>query len=333
MNKEFLRMFRYTRSAYSEGYEAFIVEQIEPKGFTVDLYGNYWFINNPYDSKVLPAFTAHIDTVHSNKSKTKQKLSVENNMLFTANTNCLGADDTTGIYILFKLLESGVPGLYLLFADEESGGYGSNAMEAEWQLYLDMWNLDRVDKMVSFDRRGYSDVITHQFGQRCCSDKFARGLANQLNHTNESLSYKPNNGGIFTDSANFMETIPECTNLSVGYFNEHSPTERQDLLFIEELVKGLLEVDWDALPVERDPTVIDYGFGDYNNRGVKWGYWEADKDLPPANARGNGLKLIDGMLDLVELYDIHEEMWEAIKDDVDRVFKANGVYDIERRLG
>ncbi|KKL15832.1 hypothetical protein LCGC14_2501660, partial [marine sediment metagenome] len=48
--------------------------------------------------------------------------------------------------------------------------------------------------------------------------------------------------------------IPECTNLSVGYFCQHSSEECLNTGWLETiLMPALLEVDWESLPTERTP--------------------------------------------------------------------------------
>jgi hypothetical protein len=57
--------------------------------------------------------------------------------------------------------------------------------------------------------------------------------------------------GILTDSACFMDDMPEITNVSVGYFNEHTTREIQNITFLEKLGKAVLNVNWEGLPVTR----------------------------------------------------------------------------------
>jgi hypothetical protein len=57
--------------------------------------------------------------------------------------------------------------------------------------------------------------------------------------------------GVFTDSANFTELIPECTNVSVGYFNEHTHDELQNITYLEKLAKACVSANWDKLVVKR----------------------------------------------------------------------------------
>jgi hypothetical protein len=56
---------------------------------------------------------------------------------------------------------------------------------------------------------------------------------------------------VFTDSANFTELIPECTNVSVGYFNEHTHDELQNITYLEKLAKACVSANWDKLVVKR----------------------------------------------------------------------------------
>jgi hypothetical protein len=106
---------------------------------------------------------------------------------------------------------------------------------------------DKFDRMVSFDRRAYHSVITYQLGKRGCSEEFAKALAEQLNA--QGLGYRPDPTGIYTDSASFIGIIPEVTNLSVGYFHEHSHGETQDIEFLDRLAKAACKVKWEELPI------------------------------------------------------------------------------------
>ena len=49
--------------------------------------------------------------------------------------------------------------------------------------------------------------------------------------------------------------IPECTNISVGYNFEHSDKEELNLLHFQALANRVVQIDWDSLPTDRDPTV------------------------------------------------------------------------------
>ena len=193
-------------------------------------------------------FTSHTDTAHHYGGNNHIRL---DGKFWRADEGaCLGADDGAGIALMLHMLEAQVPGYYIFFRGEEVGGVGSR-----W-LAENMPNvLDDIDRCISFDRADYSDVITHQAGGRCCSDAFAQALATALTREDLSVAYIPDDTGVFTDSANLTELVSECTNLSVGYKHQHGDGEWQDVIFLQELAAQLCTVQWDALPVERDPLV------------------------------------------------------------------------------
>lgn len=163
----------------------------------------------------------------------------------------LGADDKLGCYILCKLIEAGVSGLYVFHIGEEVGGIGSTYLSQHKPEYF-----NGIQHCIAFDRMDYGDIITHQSGGRCCSDTFANALADQLSVNFPPMQkMAPSTRGSFTDSANYTSLIPECTNVSVGYFSQHTSNERFDLEWLERhLIPALLKVDWAGLPVEREAT-------------------------------------------------------------------------------
>tara|TARA_R100000030_G_scaffold77195_1_gene60095 strand:- start:225 stop:749 length:525 start_codon:yes stop_codon:yes gene_type:complete len=112
-------------------------------------------------------------------------------------------------------------------------------------------------------------------GFRTASDAFANSFADALNMP----QLQPDSGGSYTDSNEYAEIVPECTNISVGYYGQHSVSESQDLTYLDKLVFALENADWSKLVFERDPTIVetinragrygyslgshyDYGFGD-----------------------------------------------------------------------
>ena len=89
-------------------------------------------------------------------------------------------------------------------------------------------------------------------------------MANQLNSTGLGLSYTKDDGGVYTDSAEFIDIIPECTNLSVGYYKEHTHTESQDIEHLERLANACIRVDWENLPTVRNPKITEYKTTNYS---------------------------------------------------------------------
>ena len=136
---------------------------------------------------------------------------------------------------------------------EEGGGIGAKVVSDDQAL------LKQFDRAIAFDRRNNSSVITHQGYGRCCSDAFAEALSDKFNDA--GLLYMPDDGGVYTDTAEFVDVIPECTNISIGYMAEHTDREALDILHFRHLADAVLSFDWDNLPTERDPSVDEFASG------------------------------------------------------------------------
>ena len=245
IRRKFLQLTKWT---YPYGTE-FTLESYLPKGFKKDENENYYFQigENP-----TTMFACHLDTSCSKQEKVTHVQ--DSQYIATNGKTILGADDKAGMVILLYMIEKKVPGLYYFFIGEEVGCVGSNELSMQW-CELQMFN--NINKVISFDRRGTKSIITHQLYGRCCSDEFAQELANRLNLTGDGLEMEPDDTGIMTDSAQFVDLVPECTNISVGYYNEHTVNEIQDIEFLQRLCKAVTKIDWETLPIKRNPGEDD----------------------------------------------------------------------------
>ena len=220
------------------------------------------------ESKVY--FSCHLDSVHAKDGVQKVMFDSELNVAYKDDETPLGADDAAGIWIMLQLIAAGVPGTYGFHFSEERGGRGSSALARQYPEFL-----KQFDMAIAFDRRGTTSVITHQGFGKCSSDKFALALAAQINQG--GLELAPDNTGVYTDTAEFVDLIPECTNLSVGYEYEHSKNEMLDLGFVVRLRDAVIaHFDPATLPIVRAPgdsgDEFEYGFG------FRYGGYD---DLPP----------------------------------------------------
>jgi len=154
-----------------------------------------------------------------------------------------------------EMIRAEVEGLYIFHRGEEIGGIGSTYIAEETPELL-----DGIRYAIALDRKGFDSVITYQ-GARCASDTFAGALADALGG-----DFEPDESGLFTDTANYAELIPECSNLSVGYEHAHSAKETLDVGFMLWLLPRLMRLDVSALPVARDPKADP-------ERGDDWGQW------------------------------------------------------------
>ena len=82
------------------------------------------------------------------------------------------------------------------------------------------------------------------------------------------MGMKPDDGGIYTDTNSYAGIISECTNISVGYFKQHSASEVLNMSFLMELRDALIGADWAKLRVSRDVTDFSECNGRYSYVGA-----------------------------------------------------------------
>lgn len=241
-----VEMLRYKRPEGSQTQRDFCKRFLEPHFGMPDVHGNYTLIIG--DEPGL-CFTAHHDTVH--KTEGMQKLVVTNDIVSVADStvsSCLGADCTTGIWLMLGMIDAGINAVYVVHAGEEVGCIGSSHLVKDKPLWL-----SQVDAVISFDRFGDQSIITHQMGMRTASDAFADSFALAL----DMPQLKADKTGSYTDSNEYAAVVPECTNISVGYYGQHGVNETQDLDYANFLLDRLLAADWSSIIIDRDPNIVD----------------------------------------------------------------------------
>lgn len=264
------------------------------KTMWVDKAGNIHIDARTNTSINKTLFVAHVDTVHSaigaNKiTKTRHS--------WHADGAPLGADDGAGIAVLMHLMHKGVAAYYVFTQGEECGGIGATHLATHHAALL-----GEFDRAIAFDRRGTDSVITYQYGGRCCSNAFAETLSEELNMRQPEFMYSPDDTGVYTDTAEFVDIIPECTNISVGYYKEHTVNECLDIVHLKRLARAAEFVKWDKLPVEREAGVTETKWGKAYQSTV----WSLSGELYDYADVSEGLE-ID------ELYDALDAAWSGDK--------------------
>lgn len=291
---ELYDILTYCRPADSSEELAMIERFIIPTGATSDTFGNY--ILRIGDSPIM--WSCHTDTVHT-FGGTQSLYKAPNGHWLCGYmqdqdgeqtprlANCLGADCGTGVWLMLQMIKANVPGLYIFHREEECGAHGSSyiAKMHNDEKYSHKGILDGIKYAIAFDRKGTTSVITSQLSSQCCSKEFAESLILELSTPYErgeisgnlytrSLDYVKDAGGTFTDTANYTHIIPECTNISVGYFSQHTSSEAQDIVHLQRLLTVLLQLDYTKLVCSRAPVPryqrysSGYGFDD----GDDWMY-------------------------------------------------------------
>lgn len=252
------------------------------------------------------SFACHLDTADSGAIKRVSHEYWGDDLVATDNKTILGADDKAGMTVLLWLIHHKIPGHYVFFVGEERGRIGSRKYEMP----------EHITKIICFDRYGYTDLITHQMSERTCSNEFANELAEQL-----GLGHVPSREGSYTDSYSFIDSVPECTNIAIGYDNAHLPQEFQDLTFLERMCYAVLDVKWDELPVKRDPTKqeFDGSYGWYKKYNFsKTSTLSYDADIV------NGV--IDGSITYKELKDWVDQYPHSATALIQDLILEAGVY-------
>lgn len=235
----FLKLTEYT---IPHGYEE-TLEKYLPSGIKRDSIGNYYIKIGKSET----LFTTHLDTYCKKYEKVNHV--IDGDIIKTDGTTILGGDNKLGCTILLYMISKGIPGLYYFFLSEEpisekGGRWGSlNALEVYEEAF------SKYKRCIAFDRKQKGSIVTRQLGRRCCSDEFAQSISDEF--AKSGLEYKHDHKAYYTDTATFLDTIPECTNLSAGGWNEHYNSEWVDLGYTRKVAEAACKVDWENLPVVR----------------------------------------------------------------------------------
>lgn len=233
------------------------------------------------DPKSTVLFSCHVDTVHRNDESGPQQLAFDPAFrhLFLADkktSSCLGGDDGVGVYIMLKMIEAGVKGRYMFHTGEERGGIGSNAFVRTNKDFC-----EQLELVVAFDRAVRSqtnpEVILSQGGKRCASDDFGNALCEQLNkHGDFDLPYVISHKGSFTDSKVYADDVPECVNVACFYERQHTCEEYVDVNGVEKLVAAACKVEWDMLPIRRNPHEKKFAAPNFGGSAYKGNGFNGD---------------------------------------------------------
>lgn len=312
---ELLEMHTYMRPEGSPAQKEFVATYIDSlPSVTADAVGNRIGI---IGEDPVTLWSSHTDTVH--RTSGRQLLTYGDGFLTlgeyldpAGKPNCLGADCTVGVWIMRQMYKAGVPGLYVWHAGEECGGIGSTYIAEKTPALL-----RGIQSAIAFDRRGTDSVITHQFGDCTASNAFAESVAAQLGDW-----FGPDPTGVFTDTYNYAQLIPECTNISVGYEREHTAKEFLDVNHAVDLMQSMLEFDESLLVIARDPSAM---FRARHNR-----YYEEPVVVGGRTMKNLIANNVDAVAEMLRTYGI---TYEDLRDAVAEYQYFGGAYMKETRCG
>jgi hypothetical protein len=212
-----------------------------------DNIGNYYVIVG--NSKTL--FTTHLDTYSVKYEKVNHI--IDNDWIKTDKSTILGGDNKNGTTILLYLISKNIPGTYYFFIGEEpilSGGiYGSRSLFQKNPNFLKKYN-----KAIAFDRKQTGSIVTRQLARQCCSNEFADYLISEFKKN--GLNFQKDSNAYYTDTASFLDIIPEITNISAGGWGEHTNNEKTLITYVESVALAASKINWENAPIIREPKPI-----------------------------------------------------------------------------
>lgn len=219
------------------------------------------------DGSSTTLFCSHLDTADSISKEVRHGFA--NSIIYTESDTLLGADDKAGVVTMLYLMYNKVPGTYYFFAGEECGRIGSIKAAASHREYF-----SKFDRAIAFDRMGKGSIISNQFTGRCASPLFVDALIGE--YKNHYMKMYDDPTGSYTDTASFMRIIPECTNISIGYHNQHTKSEFINIDYAFSIARASAQINWDDLPVDRDiaPTANSFHRNNYSG----WNSRDLEKD-------------------------------------------------------
>lgn len=194
------------------------------------------------------ALVAHLDTVFPDTFE-KEELYYDQRKGVMWKPHGAGFDDRAGVFAIIKILQAGYQPTVIFTTDEEIGGGGAHA------LVSDMLEPKAdVKYLIELDRQGYDDCVFYS----CGNDNFISYV--------ESFGFCEQWGTFSDISIICPEWKIAGVNLSIGYFDEHTPSETlrvSSMLATISKVKEMLEAASDA-------PYFNYIYRRYNFKEYYW---------------------------------------------------------------
>jgi hypothetical protein len=232
---EILRTCMTQSLTHTQEMREFVTNYLERAGRVVEhLPGGCVFSPGTREDAIV--VVAHMDTVWANRSRTSVIADIDEHEGVWHSRNRavgIGADDRSGIGAIFNLLDLGHS---VLFTDgEERGMVGSITLRRSEHQTFEL--LQQHSFMLQIDRMGVNDFKCYDVG----TDDFR-------DYVQENTGMLEPNRSSFTDICTLCRDIPGV-NVSIGYYNEHSPHE---VLVLDEWLHQVQRIrTWLSRPTPR----------------------------------------------------------------------------------
>lgn len=234
----------------------YIRDWIEDHGVGTEIIDGNLVVTN---SKCNLWLSAHADQVFTN-GKASHFLSdgdVISGYTDNFQRTSLGADDKNGIWIIMKMIESGrIPNIIISYG-EEVGLLGIRDVIGKIKFKDD-------DYCIVLDRRGFGQVLS-----KGCGSTYAKNLGNKLIEFLGNGFYDAT--GTVSD-ANVISEYIETVNMSVGYYNAHTPREYTSFTELQWTLDSIKSV-YDDFKYEADKDWRKHG-----KEVPSYGRWKSGSD-------------------------------------------------------
>lgn len=243
---------------------------------------------NPSNT-LMPMLCAHTDTVMDIHPTKFSYTDITQSKICNFGYALCGADDRLGCFLINQMVKSNPNDfIFALFDKEETGGLGSS----NFVLSKDFEEIcKQVSCFIGLDRRGDSDLASYDYE----SEEFLE-VIRTIPDFKEAM-------GSFTDVANLSaDSLISCVNFSVGYYNEHTPSEcfsPTECLHTLETLRNLPKELWEIQYVCEERG---YNYGKYGNLYYDNPY--------------SGYSLYDDNMEFCDSCGIHMKKSESFKDPV-----------------
>ena len=170
--------------------------------------------------------TAHMDTVHKEPVIDFYEYKKDGKHIISSPQG-IGGDDRCGIYMILKILETGLRPTILFCEDEEIGCVGSSKFTRTKFIK----DLKKMYFLIELDRRGGNNVVFYDDENE-----------DWIDFVTKSTGYREEMGS-FTD---ICELSPECgissVNIGCGYYNAHTLDEYVILEEMENSIKTTIKL-------------------------------------------------------------------------------------------
>lgn len=174
---------------------------------------------------------AHLDTVFPTPVK---EFYYDKKLQVLWSPQGLGADDRAGVYAILQILEDGYKPSVIFTMGEEKGGLGAKALAKR----MPDCPFVGLKAIIELDRQGKDDCVFYE----CDNDDFTKYI--------ESFGFNTEIGS-YSD-INFFAPIwgVAAVNLSVGYIDEHSYSERLIIKYLEDTIMKVEAILSQSIPMK-----------------------------------------------------------------------------------